>query len=109
MQGLREHYVFVCQNRRPEGHPKGCCSSAGSKEVLIRLKELIEEKEIWNRVRAISTTCLGFCESGVVMVVYPDGIWYGNVSLEDVDRIVEEHLIGGEVVEDLRLDGGVPQ
>lgn len=103
MQGLREHYVFVCQNRRPEGHPKGCCSSAGSNEVLFRLKERIEEKEIWDRVRPIGTTCLGMCEDGVVMVVYPDDVWYGKVSLDDVDRIVDEHLIGGNVVEDLRL------
>jgi len=104
LQGLREHYVFVCQNRRPPGHPKGCCSSAGSDEVLIRLKELIEEKEIWTRVRAIGTTCLGLCENGAVLVVYPDNVWYGKVSLDDVERIVEEHLIGGIAVEELRLN-----
>lgn len=103
MQGLREHYVFVCLNRRPEGHPKGCCSGVGSNEILLRLKELIEEKEIWERVRAIGTTCLGLCEDGAVVVVYPDNIWYTKVTLEDVDRIVEEHLIGGNTVEDLRM------
>jgi (2Fe-2S) ferredoxin len=105
LQGLREHYIFVCQNRRPEGHPKGCCSRSGSDEILIRLKELIEEREIWNRIRAIGTTCLGLCDQGVVMVVYPDNVWYGNVGLDDVEQIVDEHLVGGNVIERLRLVG----
>ena len=103
--GLRERYAFVCQNRRPEGHPKGSCSEAGSDEILLRLKALIREREIGSRVRAIGTTCLGLCEKGVVMVVYPDNVWYGNIRPDDLDRIVDEHLIGGRAVEDLRLDG----
>jgi (2Fe-2S) ferredoxin len=55
--------------------------------------------------------CLRICEQGPIAVVYPDGVWYRNVDEAAIDRIVDEHLVGGRVVEDLvfavdRLDGG---
>jgi (2Fe-2S) ferredoxin len=69
----------------------------------MRLCELIEEKGISDAVRVVGTTCLGFCEEGLVMVIYPDNVWYAGVGFENLEKIVDEHLIGGKVVEDLRL------
>ncbi len=100
---LKERYIFVCLNRRTDGHPKGCCSSAGSEEVRARLKELTHERDISHRIRVVGSTCLGLCVGRVVMVVYPDNVWYSGVGIEDLDEVVDEHLIGGRVVERLRL------
>ena len=45
--------------------------------------------------------CLRICEQGAICVIYPEGTWYANVSVESIDRIIDEHLIGGRPVEDL--------
>lgn len=55
--------------------------------------------------------CLRICEQGPIAVVYPDGVWYHHVDEAAIDRIVDEHLVGGRMVEDLvfavdPLDGG---
>ena len=57
--------------------------------------------------------CLRVCEQGPIAVVYPDGVWYHHVDEAAIDRIVDEHLVGGRIVEDLvfaidALDGGQP-
>jgi len=100
---LYERHVFVCENVRPADNPKGCCSAKGGREVRARLKEAVARAGLHGRVRVNSAGCLGQCSDGVTVVVYPEAVWYGHVRLEDVDRIVEEHLVHGRPVEDLRL------
>lgn len=53
-----------------------------------------------NRVKRGETPCLGVCSGGPIVVVYPDGVWYGGVTPELLERIVVEHLAGGRVVEE---------
>ena len=54
-------------------------------------------------VRSNAAGCLDACERGVSVVVYPDNVWYGGVTVADVKEIVEEHLIGGRPVERLLM------
>jgi (2Fe-2S) ferredoxin len=96
-------HVFVCTNRRPEGDPRGCCAAKGSEEVRALFKEELEKRGLKGRVRANAAGCLDTCALGVSVVVYPEGVWYGRVTKEDVPLIVEEHLIGGRPVERLRM------
>ncbi len=98
-----ERHIFVCENERPEGHPRGCCAAKGSAAVRARLKRLIHEHGLEGRVRANQSGCLDQCERGITVVVYPEGVWYGGVTLDDVDEIFTRHVLGGEVVERLRL------
>jgi (2Fe-2S) ferredoxin len=100
---LRDRYVLVCTNRRPEGHPKGSCGASGADAIRARLKEMVAERGLADSVRVIGTTCLGVCEEGPVVAVFPEDVWYGKVRAEDLERIVEEHLAGGRPVESLRL------
>ena len=67
------------------------------------MKRLIHEHGLSGRVRANKSGCLDQCAFGVTVVVYPDAVWYGGVTLGDVDEIVERHLVRGEVVERLLL------
>jgi (2Fe-2S) ferredoxin len=99
-----ERHVFVCVNRRPPGHPKGCCAEKGAPEVLDRLKEMAFEAGLKGRVRINSAGCLGMCADGLTLVIYPEAVWYGHVTPQDVDEIFREHVLNGRPVERLRVD-----
>ncbi|UCE03864.1 MAG: (2Fe-2S) ferredoxin domain-containing protein [Candidatus Latescibacterota bacterium] len=96
-----ERHIFVCENSRASGHPRGCCADKGASEVRARLKRLVHEHALHGRVRANAAGCLDQCEFGVSIVVYPEGVWYVGVTVADVDEIFRRHVIGGEVVERL--------
>lgn len=101
----RQRYLFVCTNRREEGHPKGSCAQRGSEDIVKRLKAALLEKGVAKTVRACSASCLDMCETGVSIVVEPDHVVYGAVKLEDVDAIAEA-ASKGEIVERLVVAGG---
>ena len=102
-----KRHVFICTNRRPDGHPRGSCAEKGSEEIRARFKEALKKHRLAREMRANAAGCLDVCEHGCSVVVYPEGVWYGRVTPQDVDEIVERHLIRGEVVERLLmpLDG----
>ena len=99
----RDRYVFICMNDRPPGHPRGSCYERGAAQLAERFAMVLMEKDLLGKVRIISTSCLDTCESGVTLAVYPDDVWYGRVSVEDVEEIVERHFVGGEPVERLTI------
>jgi (2Fe-2S) ferredoxin len=101
-------HVFVCVNRRPDGHPRPCCAARGGEEVRAAFKKAFKARGIGALARSGSASCLDTCERGVSVVVYPEGIWYGGVTVADVDEIVDRHVIGGEVVERLLQEEGAP-
>jgi len=98
-----QRHVFVCTNERPADHPKGCCKARGGVEVRDRLKAELTARGLGKTIRANNAGCLDQCESGVTVVVYPEQVWYGRVTVEDIPEIIEKHLIGGEVVTRLLL------
>src|SRR5512147_3116367 len=98
-----ERHVFVCENRRPDDDPRGCCCEKGSATIRDRLKILAKNAGLKGRVRINGAGCLDQCAHGPTIVVYPEGVWYGHVTPADVPEIVERHLLNGEPVERLRL------
>lgn len=99
-----ERHVFVCLNARKPGDPRGDCASKGAAEVLDRLKEKAHALGLRQKVRVNKAGCLDQCARGVSIVVYPEGVWYGNVTPADADEILEKHLVGGCPVDRLRVD-----
>jgi len=100
-----ERHVFICVNERDPGNPKGCCATRGSQEVASRLKELAHAAGLKGRIRINTAGCLDQCGMGVTLVIYPEAVWYGRVTLEDADEIFREHVLEGRPVERLRIDG----
>ncbi len=97
------HHVFVCENHRPPDDPRGCCAAKGSEAIRAAFKEEIARRGLKGEVRANAAGCLDCCADGPTVVVYPEGVWYGHVRLEDVPEIVERHLVNGVPVERLLL------
>jgi (2Fe-2S) ferredoxin len=98
-----ERHIFICGNVRPAGHPRGCCDPTGRAELQKLFKQKLAERGLKGRVRANQSGCLDQCEHGPNLVVYPEAVWYGGVTLADVDEIVESHIVGGRAVERLKL------
>lgn len=95
-------HVFCCVNQRPAGHPRSCCADRGSKELHAYMKARAKELGIAD-IRVNQAGCLERCELGPALVIYPEGVWYGYETREDVDEILSRHVLGGEVVERLAL------
>ena len=96
-----EKHVFICINQRDPG--KECCAAKGSEEMVSVMKEEIKKRGLNKKIRINKAGCLDQCSKGAAMVIYPEGVWYGRVTKEDIHEIIESHLIGNKPVERLRM------
>lgn len=101
MVGYRRH-VFVCLNTRDASDPRGCCAHRGSEAIFKALKEGAAKARLTD-VRINRAGCLDHCSSGPSVVVYPEGVWYHVATVDDAKRILNAHIIRGEIVEDLLM------
>jgi len=100
------HHVFVCTGKSCSVVDSAEVKAAFERELLSRAVLFGKEKKGKNPKGSILVTecsSVGFCAIGAAVMVYPDGIWYGQVRAADVPEIVEEHLMNGRVVERLAL------
>jgi (2Fe-2S) ferredoxin len=97
-----EHHILVCQNERAPDNPRGSCKCRGSEAVLKAFKNYIKDNRLRDRIEFDGSTCLDTCAWGPTVVVYPEGVWYGKVTPEDVPEIVEA-VAKGTIVERLRV------
>ena len=74
----------------------------GSERVLQRLRDELERRGL-THVRTTRMGCNQQHHQGPIVIVYPEGVWYGHLTPEDVDEVVEEHLVAGRPVERLRI------
>ena len=86
-------HVFVCCNRRPDGHRRGSCAARGSEQLRDYMKARAKELGLKD-VRVNMAGCLDRCEFGPTMVIYPEGVWYRPHTPADVDEILDVHLKG---------------
>ncbi len=98
-------HIFCCVNERESNHPRGCCSVRGSIELRAYMKQRAKEMGL-DDIRVNNAGCLERCELGPAMVVYPEGIWYHYENTEDIDEILEKHIVEGNPVERLLLKDG---
>jgi (2Fe-2S) ferredoxin len=96
-----KYHAFCCFQQRPPGHPRGSCSESGAKPLWDRLFAKLESEGLMADVGMTPAGCLGFCNAGPLMVVYPEGIWYQPRTLDDIDEIVSSHFVNGKPVAEL--------
>ncbi len=83
-------HVFVCTQQKPEGAPS--CAAAGSFGLLQTLDHELQARGLAGSTQITTCGCLGLCDEGPMVVVYPDGTWYRQVKPEDIPEIVDSHL-----------------
>ncbi len=98
MEPYRIH-VFVCTQQKPEG--VSSCPARGSLAVLDRLDKEVQARGLAGEIQVTTSGCMGLCDEGPIMVVYPEGLWYRHVGPADAAEIVDRHLCNGKPVERL--------
>jgi len=97
------HHVFFCVNCRDDG--SACCANHDAQAMRDYAKERVKKLGLSGpgKVRINQSGCLDRCAEGPVVVVYPEGVWYTYVDRADIDAIIDEHLLHGNVVDRLKI------
>lgn len=90
-----QKHVFVCNQARPPGHPRGSCAEKGCREVMDEFLYQFQQRQCFDTVQITASGCIGPCGQGPNVLVYPEGVFYLGVAKADVAVIFDEHLQGG--------------
>jgi len=97
-------YIFKCEQAAPPGMPKPSCVTQETQGLFQHLATTLMKEGIMGTVQPIRTGCMNRCQSGPVMLVEPGHTMYVGLTTEKIDRIVSEHIIGGNVVQEYVID-----
>lgn len=95
----RKH-LFFCTNKRTNG--RSCCEDKNASDLYAYAKTKVRELGL-SDIRVNQSGCLGQCDYGPSLVIYPEGVWYSYHNAKDIDRIIDSHLLSDEIVQDLLM------
>jgi len=100
-------YIFKCQQSAPPGMPKPSCVTPDTQDLFQHLAQTLMQKGIIGTVQPIQAGCMGRCNAGPIMLVEPGHTMYVGLNKEKITRIIEEHIIGGNVVNEYVIDSAL--
>jgi (2Fe-2S) ferredoxin len=92
-----EVQIFICLNQRPEGVPKPSCGLRSAENLYYRLKDLVKQRQLRDVVLVTKTGCQHHCSRGPAVSVWPHNHWYGHVTSDDAEALLDAALAGREV------------
>ena len=101
---IYEKHIFVCNNQRKEGATRKSCGEAHGLEIVDSFKKRLKELNLPIKLRAQKCGCLDICDFGQTVAIYPEGVFYVGVEIEDINEIIEEHIIHNRPVQRLILE-----
>ena len=93
-------YIFKCEQSAPPGMPKPSCVRPETQDLFQHLAQTLMQKGIIGTVQPIRTGCMNRCNAGPIMLVEPGHVMYAGLDKAKISRIVDEHIIGGKVVDE---------
>lgn len=105
MNPVFDIHIFVCTNERSSIDKKSCGDQHGL-NLIAEFKTQLNAYKLPLKIRAQKSGCLGICQFGPTIAIYPEGIFYVGVQLQDVKEIVESHIINKTIVDRLVLNHG---
>lgn len=103
MNPVFDIHIFVCTNQRSTIEKKSCGNQHGI-DLIAEFKAQLNANKLPIKIRTQQSGCLGICKFGPTIAIYPEGVFYVGVKLEDVKEIVESHIINKKIVERLVLN-----
>ena len=97
---MYDYHIFCCVNERPDSAVRDCCRKKKFFDFKKSHEKKISELGL-KRIRVNQSGCLDKCELGPIMVIYPQGVWYSFKNIQDVDEIINTHLLKGKIVKRL--------
>ncbi len=97
-------YIFKCEQSAPPGMPKPSCVRPDTQDLFNHMAMSLMQKGIMGPVQPIRTSCLGRCQFGPVMLIEPGHYMYAGLTKEKIDKIIEQHIIGGTPVAEYLID-----
>jgi len=99
-----QKHLFFCINQKANG--KTCCQDHRASEFREYAAKQLKAMNLLGegKVRVNKSGCLGRCELGPIIVIYPEGVWYTYETTQDIDEIIEKHVLNGQTVQRLLID-----
>lgn len=93
-----QRHIFFCTNSRANN--KKCCADGDAENMRKHVKKRLKKLDLHrpSQTRTSTSGCLGRCQQGPLLVIYPDNIWYRYHSVDDLDEIIDTHILKGELV-----------